>query len=116
MRATLSPEECCSFHNREVDHYSEAQVQDGPSKDTPATAGSSVDEKHPDVKVEKAELDPWSSEPIAFTSDNGYSKKRDASFNTAAWNKADHSLYNATNTTTALPPATFHPVVINKML
>ncbi|KIK11769.1 hypothetical protein PISMIDRAFT_19248 [Pisolithus microcarpus 441] len=136
----MSPEECWSFHNREVDHYSEAQVRDSAGEDTPAAARSPVAEKRPDVDTEKPELDPWSTELLEFVSDDRYSKKQDASFSetakflsqtvpdaasaftwrsfldTAAWNRANHSLYNATNSTMALPPATFHPIVVDKML
>ncbi|KIK17760.1 hypothetical protein PISMIDRAFT_14845 [Pisolithus microcarpus 441] len=111
-------------------------------EDTPATAGLTVGEKCSDVtiKIKEAEPDPWSQEPIEFTADDGYSKKRDASFSetarflsetvpsaassfhwrsfldAAAWNKANHSLHNAVNTTEAIPPATFHPVIIDSML
>ncbi|KIK17001.1 hypothetical protein PISMIDRAFT_15422 [Pisolithus microcarpus 441] len=139
----VSPDECRSFHNREVDHYiREAKECIGSGQDTPATAGLTVGEKHPDItiKVEEAEPDPWTQEPIEFTADDGYSKKWDASFSemakflsetvpsaassfhwrsfldAAAWNKADHSLHNAVNTTTSIPPATFHPVVVDLML
>ncbi|KIK14656.1 hypothetical protein PISMIDRAFT_17165 [Pisolithus microcarpus 441] len=90
--------------------------------------------------IEEAEPDPWSQEPIEFTADDGYSKKRDASFSetarflsetvpsaasafhwrsfldAAAWNKANHSLHNAVNATTPLLPTTFHPVVVDSML
>ncbi|KIK27143.1 hypothetical protein PISMIDRAFT_8361 [Pisolithus microcarpus 441] len=138
----LSPEECQSFRNREVDRYSEAKVRNSTGNDTPATAGSTVGEKHPDVtiKIEETTPDPWSTEPLEFTADDGYSKKRDASFSetakflsethssaasafhwrsfldAAAWNKADHLLHNAVNTTEALLPTTFHPVVVDGML
>ncbi|KIK23245.1 hypothetical protein PISMIDRAFT_11028 [Pisolithus microcarpus 441] len=125
-----------------VNRYSKAQVQKGPGDDTPATAGSTVGEKHDDItiKVKEATPDPWSSEPLEFAANDRYSKKRDACFSeaakflsettsfapstftwrsfldTAAWNKADHSLHNAINTTTPIPPTTFHPVVVNGML
>ncbi|KIK20271.1 hypothetical protein PISMIDRAFT_13102 [Pisolithus microcarpus 441] len=109
-------------------------------EDTAAAAGSSVAEKCPDVKIKEAMPDPWSQEPIEFVADDGYSKKRDACFSeaakflsettsfaastfswrsfldTATWNKADHSLHNAINTTTPIPSATFHPVVVDGML
>ncbi|KIK21800.1 hypothetical protein PISMIDRAFT_12084 [Pisolithus microcarpus 441] len=137
LASIVSPEECRSFHNRKVDcHIQRAKEQFSSGQDTPATAGSTVGEKHPDIKEEEKtpDPDPWSLEPIEFAADDGYSKKRDASFSemakflsetvpsaaspffwrsfldTAAWNKADHSLHNAINTTTPLPPATFHPV------
>ncbi|KIK13025.1 hypothetical protein PISMIDRAFT_18279 [Pisolithus microcarpus 441] len=143
LSAIVSAEECRSFRNREVDrHVCEAKKRGGSGQDTPATAGSSVGEKCTDVtvKVEEAEPDPWSLEPIEFAADDGYSKKRDASFSetakflaetvpsaasafhwrqfldSAAWNKADHALHNAINTTEALPSATFHPVVVDSML
>ncbi|KIK13512.1 hypothetical protein PISMIDRAFT_17930 [Pisolithus microcarpus 441] len=138
----LSPEECRSFRNREVDRYKEAKVRDGASDDTAATAGSTMGQECPDVtmKIEEAELDPWSTELIEFTADDGYSKKRDASFSetakflsestahatssffwrqfldSAAWNKADHALHNAINMTTPLPATTFHPIVMDGML
>ncbi|KIK22421.1 hypothetical protein PISMIDRAFT_11593 [Pisolithus microcarpus 441] len=142
LASIISPDECWSFHNREVDHYTTAKVQGDLSEDTAATAGLSVAEKCPDitVKVEEVMPDPWSQEPLEFVADDGYSKKWDACFSeaakfllettsfaasaftwrsfldAAAWNKADHSLHNAINTTTPLPPATFHPVVVNGML
>ncbi|KIK23926.1 hypothetical protein PISMIDRAFT_10543 [Pisolithus microcarpus 441] len=136
----LSPEECWSFRNQEVDHYSEAQVRDSTVEDTPAAAGSPMVEKCPDIKAEEAELDPWSMELLEFMADDRYSRKQDASFSettrflsqtipdaasaftwhsfldAAAWNRADHSLYNAINATMALLPATFHPVVVDEML
>ncbi|KIK16845.1 hypothetical protein PISMIDRAFT_15543 [Pisolithus microcarpus 441] len=119
-----------------------AKEQLGSGQDTPATAGSTVGEKYPDVtvKVEEAEPDPWAQEPIEFAADDGYSKKCDASFSetakflsethsqaastffwhtfldSAAWNKANHALHNAVNTTTPLPAATFHPVIVDSML
>ncbi|KIK15215.1 hypothetical protein PISMIDRAFT_16673 [Pisolithus microcarpus 441] len=115
----LMPEECRSF-----------------------PAGSTVGEKHDDVaiKIKESTPDPWSMEPLEFTADDGYSKKRDASFSetakflsettsfatstfhwhsfldAAAWNKADHALHNAINSTASLLPATFHPVVVDGML
>ncbi|KIK17274.1 hypothetical protein PISMIDRAFT_15229, partial [Pisolithus microcarpus 441] len=143
LASIVSPDECCTFRNREVDcHIQTAKERLGSGQDTPATAGSTVGEKHPDVtvKVEEAEPDPWSQEPLEFTADDGYSKKWDASFSetakflsetvpsavssfhwrsfldTAAWNKADHSLHNAVNATTSIPPATFHPVIVDSML
>ncbi|KIK16243.1 hypothetical protein PISMIDRAFT_15988 [Pisolithus microcarpus 441] len=76
----LSPEECWSFCNREVDRYSEAQVRDGTVEDTPAAAGSPMVEKCPDIKAEEAELDPWSMELLEFMADDRYSRKQDASF------------------------------------
>ncbi|KIK11779.1 hypothetical protein PISMIDRAFT_19231 [Pisolithus microcarpus 441] len=141
LASIVSPNECRSFHNREVDwHIQEAKKRLDTGQDTPATAGSTVGEKCADVKIEEATPDPWSQEPIEFCADNGYSKKRDASFSetakflsetvpsaassfhwrsfldAAAWNKADHSLHNAVNTTMPIPPATFHPVVVDSML
>ncbi|KIK27802.1 hypothetical protein PISMIDRAFT_7807 [Pisolithus microcarpus 441] len=116
----LSPEECRSF----------------------PTAGSTVDEKCDDVtiKAKEAVLDPWSTEPLEFVANDGYSKKHEATFSetakflsettptaasaffwqsfldAAAWNKADHALHNAINTTTPLLPATFHPIIVDGML
>ncbi|KIK17795.1 hypothetical protein PISMIDRAFT_14822 [Pisolithus microcarpus 441] len=143
LAAIVSTDECRSFRNREVNRYiREAKERASPSHDTTATAGSTVGEKHPDVtiKVEEATPDPWSQEPIEFTADDGYSKKRDSSFSetarflsetvpsaassfhwrsfldATAWNKADHSLHNAINATMPLPPATFHPIVVDLML
>ncbi|KIK25329.1 hypothetical protein PISMIDRAFT_9688 [Pisolithus microcarpus 441] len=71
----LSPEECQSFHNREVNRYSETQVRDDIGKDTPAATGSAVGEKHDDVKAEEAEPDPWSMELLEFVANDGYSRK-----------------------------------------
>ncbi|KIK14363.1 hypothetical protein PISMIDRAFT_17338 [Pisolithus microcarpus 441] len=143
LASIVTTDECRSFRNREVDrHVAKAKEQPGSGQDTPATAGLTVGEKCPDVavKVEEADPDPWSVEPMEFSADNGYSKKRDASFSemakflaetvpsaasafhwrsfldAAAWNKADHSLHNAINTTEAIPPATFHPIVVDSML
>ncbi|KIK21801.1 hypothetical protein PISMIDRAFT_12086 [Pisolithus microcarpus 441] len=136
----VSPEECHSFHNQEVEHYTEAKVRDCASEDTAATAGSSVAEKHPDIKVEAINPDPWTQEPIEFMADDGYTKRRDTSYSetakflsettaftasafawrsfldAATWNKADHHLHNAINTTTPIPATTFHPIVVNSML
>ncbi|KIK13097.1 hypothetical protein PISMIDRAFT_18236 [Pisolithus microcarpus 441] len=138
LASVISADECRSFRNREVDRYiQQAKERISASQDTSAAAGSTVGEKCPDVtvKVEEADPDPWSTEPIEFTADDRYSKKREASFSktakflsetvpsavssfhwrsfldAAAWNKADHSLHNAINTTTPIPPTTFHPVV-----
>ncbi|KIK22832.1 hypothetical protein PISMIDRAFT_11391 [Pisolithus microcarpus 441] len=142
LATIATTEECWSFRNREVDHYSKAKVRDSPSEDTAATAGLTVGEKYSDVTVKVKEVmpDPWSTELLEFVADNGYSKKRDACFSeaakflsettsfatsafmwrsfldAAAWNKADHSLHNAINTTTPIPPATFHPIIVNGML
>ncbi|KIK16667.1 hypothetical protein PISMIDRAFT_15672 [Pisolithus microcarpus 441] len=143
LASIVSADECRSFRNQEVDrHVAKAKEQLGSGQDTPATAGLAVGEKCPDVtvKAEEATPDPWSLEPMEFIADDGYGKKRDASFSetakflsetvpsaassfhwrsfldAAAWNKADHSLHNAVNTTTPLPPATFHPVVVDSML
>ncbi|KIK10703.1 hypothetical protein PISMIDRAFT_20169 [Pisolithus microcarpus 441] len=143
LASVISADECRSFRNREIDRYvRQAKERSGNGQDTPATAGSTVGEKHGDitVKVEEAAPDPWSTEPMEFTADDGYSKKRDASFSetakfleqtvpsaasafhwrsfldAAAWNKADFALHNAVNTTEAIPPATFHPIVIDSML
>ncbi|KIK11119.1 hypothetical protein PISMIDRAFT_19793 [Pisolithus microcarpus 441] len=139
----VNAEECRSFRNREIDRYiAKAKERTSTGEDTPATAGSTVGEKCADVtvKVEEATPDPWTTEPLEFTADDGYSKKREASFgetarflsetvpsaasafrwrsflDAAAWNKADFALHNAINTTTTLPPATFHPVVVDPML
>ncbi|KIK10865.1 hypothetical protein PISMIDRAFT_20012 [Pisolithus microcarpus 441] len=122
LALVLLLEECRSFRNQEVN------------------PGSTVDEKCPDIKAEEAEPDPWLMEPFEFITDDGYSKKQDTSYSetakflsqtvpdaasaftwhsfldAAAWNKVDYSLYNATNTTMAIPATTFHPVVVNKML
>ncbi|KIK24867.1 hypothetical protein PISMIDRAFT_10057 [Pisolithus microcarpus 441] len=143
LASVVNADECRSFRNREVDRYvTEAKERASSGEDTPATAGSSVGEKCADVtiKVEEVTPDPWATEPLEFVADDGYSKKREASFgetakflsetvpsaasafhwrsflDAAAWNKADFALYNAINTTTILPPATFHPVVVDPML
>ncbi|KIK22833.1 hypothetical protein PISMIDRAFT_11395 [Pisolithus microcarpus 441] len=141
LASIVSTDECHTFCNREVDrHVREAKKCLGSGQDTPATAGSTVGEKHPDVEEEEKTPDPWSQEPLEFTADDGYSKKCDASFSkttkflsettsfaasafcwrtfldSAAWNKADHALHNAVNMTTPIPPATFHPVVVDSML
>ncbi|KIK20727.1 hypothetical protein PISMIDRAFT_12797 [Pisolithus microcarpus 441] len=130
LASIITADKCRSFQ----------QLDSG--QDTPAAAGSTVGEKHSDVavKTEEAEPDPWSTEPIEFSADDGHSKKRDASFSetarflsetvpsaassfhwrsfldAATWNKADHSLHNAINTTMSIPPATFHPVIVDSML
>ncbi|KIK12787.1 hypothetical protein PISMIDRAFT_18483 [Pisolithus microcarpus 441] len=130
----ISPKECHSFHNREVERYTEAKVQDRVSEDTAATAGLTVAENCPDVEAKEAEPDPWSQEPLEFSTDNRYSKRRDASYSktakflsettsysasafawrsfldTATWSRTDHHLHNAINTTMPLPAAAFHPI------
>ncbi|KIK17002.1 hypothetical protein PISMIDRAFT_15423 [Pisolithus microcarpus 441] len=72
--------------SRQHGRMPEAKKRVGTGQDTPATAGSTVGEKHSDVtvKTEEAEPDPWSQELIEFTTDDGYSKKRDTSFSEMA--------------------------------
>ncbi|KIK17901.1 hypothetical protein PISMIDRAFT_14721 [Pisolithus microcarpus 441] len=120
--------------------YVAAKVRDSAGEDTAAAVGLTVGKEHPDVKVEEATPDPWSREPFEFVANDGYGKKRDACFSeaakflaettsfaasaftwrsfldAAAWNKADHSLHNAVNTTMPIPSATFHPIIIDGML